>query len=137
MTDGVSNRTSTGIPGLDDILGGGLTPQRGYLVEGSPGAGKTTLGLQFLLDGVARGESGMYITLSETTDELLAVGRSHGWDLGALSIVELAGDDDLEQHELKFRFLLALIHRCGAWRRFQPRRFRCIGRRAGASHSGS
>jgi len=96
MTDGVSNRTSTGIPGLDDILGGGLTPQRVYLVEGSPGAGKTTLGLQFLLDGVARGESGMYITLSETTDELLAVGRSHGWDLGALSIVELAGDDDLD-----------------------------------------
>ena len=92
----MTDRTSTGIPGLDDILGGGLTPQRLYLVEGSPGAGKTTLGLQFLLDGVARGESGMYITLSETTDELLAVGRSHGWDLGCLSIVELAGDDDLD-----------------------------------------
>ena len=96
MTDGVYSRTSTGIPGLDDILGGGLTPQRLYLVEGSPGAGKTTLGLQFLLDGVARGESGMYVTLSETTDELLAVGRSHGWDLGALEIVELAGDEDLD-----------------------------------------
>lgn len=96
MKDGVSTRTSTGISGLDDILGGGLTPQRLYLVEGSPGAGKTTLGLQFLLDGIARGESGMYITLSETTDELIAVGRSHGWDLGALSIVELAGDDDLD-----------------------------------------
>jgi circadian clock protein KaiC len=92
----MTDRTSTGIPGLDDILGGGLTPQRLYLVEGSPGAGKTTLGLQFLLDGVARGESGMYITLSETTDELIAVGRSHGWDLGCLSIVELAGDDDLD-----------------------------------------
>lgn len=92
----MNERTSTGIPGLDDILGGGLTPQRLYLVEGSPGAGKTTLGLQFLLDGVARGESGMYVTLSETTDELLAVGRSHGWDLGALAIVELAGDDDLD-----------------------------------------
>ncbi|RNF28878.1 circadian clock protein KaiC [Massilia aurea] len=92
----MNDRTSTGIPGLDDILGGGLTPKRLYLVEGSPGAGKTTLGLQFLLDGVARGESGMYITLSETTDELLAVGRSHGWDLGALAIVELAGDDDLD-----------------------------------------
>ncbi len=92
----MTDRTSTGIPGLDDILGGGLTPKRLYLVEGSPGAGKTTLGLQFLLDGVARGESGMYITLSETTDELVAVGHSHGWDLGALSIVELAGDDDLD-----------------------------------------
>jgi len=92
----MNDRTSTGIPGLDDILGGGLTPKRLYLVEGSPGAGKTTLGLQFLLDGVARGESGMYITLSETTDELVAVGHSHGWDLGALAIVELAGDEDLD-----------------------------------------
>lgn len=96
MSNSNSTRISTGIRGLDDILGGGLTPQRVYLVEGSPGAGKTTLGLQFLLDGQARGESGMYITLSETTDELIAVGHSHGWDLGALDIVELAGDDDLD-----------------------------------------
>jgi circadian clock protein KaiC len=96
MNDLASPRTSTGIPGLDDILGGGLTPQRLYLVEGSPGAGKTTLGLQFLLDGIARGDSGMYITLSETADELVAVGHSHGWDLEALSICELAGDDDLD-----------------------------------------
>lgn len=96
MSNSSSTRLSTGIPGLDDILGGGLTPQRVYLVEGSPGAGKTTLGLQFLLDGHSRGESGMYITLSETTDELIAVGHSHGWDLGALDIVELAGDDDLD-----------------------------------------
>ncbi|MDT1837735.1 circadian clock protein KaiC, partial [Acinetobacter baumannii] len=58
--------------------------------------GKTTLGLQFLLDGLVRGESGLYITLSETTDELVAVGRSHGWDLSPLSIYELAGDDDLD-----------------------------------------
>ncbi|WP_236478694.1 ATPase domain-containing protein, partial [Escherichia coli] len=49
-----------------------------------------------LLDGVARGESGLYITLSETTDELVAVGHSHGWDLSPLSIYELAGDDDLD-----------------------------------------
>ena len=90
------NRISTGIAGLDDILGGGLTPQRVYLVEGSPGAGKTTLGLQFLLDGLARGEPGLYVTLSETADELVAVGQSHGWDLGALSIYELAGEDDLD-----------------------------------------
>ena len=92
----VTGRISTGISGLDDILGGGLTPQRVYLVEGSPGAGKTTLGLQFLLDGLARGEAGLYVTLSETADELVAVGQSHGWDLGALSIYELAGEDDLE-----------------------------------------
>lgn len=96
MINPVSARISTGIAGLDDILGGGLTPQRLYLVEGSPGAGKTTLGLQFLLDGAARGESGLYITLSETTDELIAVAASHGWDIGALSIYELAGDDELD-----------------------------------------
>lgn len=96
MNDSVSKRISTGIPGLDDILGGGLTPQRLYLVEGSPGAGKTTLGLQFLLEGSAKGESGLYITLSETTDELVAVGHSHGWDLSALSIFELASDNDLD-----------------------------------------
>jgi len=87
-----SPRLSTGIAGLDDILGGGLTPQRVYLVEGSPGAGKTTLGLQFLLDGVARGERGLYITLSETTDELVAVAASHGWSIDAIEIFELAGD---------------------------------------------
>jgi circadian clock protein KaiC len=87
---------STGIAGLDDILGGGLTPQRIYLVEGSPGTGKTTLGLQFLLDGAARGESGLYITLSETADELRAVAATHGWSLDALSIFELAGDDVLD-----------------------------------------
>ncbi|KGF79221.1 circadian clock protein KaiC [Massilia sp. JS1662] len=87
-----SPRISTGIAGLDDILGGGLTPQRVYLVEGSPGAGKTTLGLQFLLDGAARGERGLYITLSETTDELVAVSASHGWSIDSLEIFELAGD---------------------------------------------
>ena len=96
MNDAADQRISTGIPGLDDILGGGLTPQRLYLVEGSPGAGKTTIGLQFLLEGAARGESGLYITLSETADELTAVARSHGWDIGVLSIYELAGDDDLD-----------------------------------------
>jgi circadian clock protein KaiC len=91
-----AQRMSTGIAGLDDILGGGLTPQRVYLVEGSPGAGKTTLGLQFLLDGAARGEHGLYITLSETTDELTAVAASHGWSLDALSIHELASDQVLD-----------------------------------------
>ena len=59
-----THRISTGIPGLDDILDGGLTAERVYLIEGTPGTGKTTLGLQFLLDGMARGEAGLYITLS-------------------------------------------------------------------------
>jgi circadian clock protein KaiC len=89
-------RLSTGIRGLDDILGGGLTPQRVYLVEGSPGTGKTTLGLQFLLDGITKGEPGLYITLSETADELTAVAASHGWSIDALSVFELAGDMELD-----------------------------------------
>ena len=97
-------RISSGIAGLDDILGGGLTPQRVYLVEGTPGTGKTTLGLQFLLDGAARGESGLYITLSETADELRAVAASHGWSLDALEIYELASDDmlDMESQQSVF-----------------------------------
>lgn len=89
-------RISTGIQGLDDILGGGLTPQRVYLVEGSPGTGKTTLGLQFLLDGIAKGEKGLYITLSETADELDAVAASHGWSTDDISIYELASDTALD-----------------------------------------
>jgi circadian clock protein KaiC len=89
-------RISTGIAGLDDILNGGLTAQRLYLVEGSPGAGKTTLGLQFLLDGIAKGERGMYITLSETADELDAVAESHGWSTDGMDVYELAGDTVLD-----------------------------------------
>lgn len=87
---------STGISGLDDILGGGLTPQRIYLVEGTPGTGKTTVGLQFLLEGVTLGEKGLYITLSETKDELEAVAASHGWSTEAFSIVELASETELD-----------------------------------------
>ncbi len=84
----------TGIDGLDDVLGGGLTPDRLYLVEGDPGAGKTTLGLQLLLAGKARGERGMYVSLSETKEELGAVARSHGWSLDGVSVTELAPSED-------------------------------------------
>jgi circadian clock protein KaiC len=86
---GSGDRVSTGIPGLDDVLGGGVTRHRLYLVEGSPGSGKTTLGLQFLLEGERRGERGMYVTLSETEDELRSGAASHGWSLDGISIVEL------------------------------------------------
>lgn len=80
----------TGIDGLDEILRGGLPRNRLYLVKGNPGVGKTTLALQFLLDGVRRGERALYITLSETRDEILAVARSHGWNIDALGIFELS-----------------------------------------------
>jgi circadian clock protein KaiC len=90
------DRAPLGIEGLDDILGGGLTPSRIYLVEGEPGAGKTTLALQFLLKGHALGEPGLYITLSETEFELRAVAASHGWSLDGLSIHELVNEAGLD-----------------------------------------
>lgn len=85
----------TGISGLDDVLSGGLPRERLYLVQGDPGLGKTTFALQFLLDGAKDGESGLYVTLSETRDELLAVGKSHAWDLTAISILELSAVEQM------------------------------------------
>lgn len=82
-------RISTGVPGLDAILGGGLTPRRLYLMEGSPGTGKTTFALKFLMAGAAQGERGLYITLSETAAELRAVVASHGWSLEGIDVHEL------------------------------------------------
>jgi circadian clock protein KaiC len=84
-----STRAATGIEGLDYILGGGFPCNRMYLVEGDPGAGKTTLALQFLLEGARQGEHGVYATLSETEEELRDVARSHGWSLDDLTICEL------------------------------------------------
>ncbi|WP_425989935.1 ATPase domain-containing protein [Afipia sp. DC4300-2b1] len=89
-------RIATGISGLDDILGGGLTKHRVYLVEGTPGTGKTTLSLQFLLEGARRGEVGLYITLSETAEELSGVAATHGWSLEPLSLFELVNQGDLD-----------------------------------------
>jgi circadian clock protein KaiC len=84
---------ATGVEGLDEILGGGLTPNRVYLVEGTPGSGKTTLALRCLLEGAARGESVLYVTLAETKAELTAVARSHGWSLDGVNIVELIAQE--------------------------------------------
>ncbi len=78
-----------GVPGLDDILAGGYASNRSHLVEGQPGSGKTTLGLQFLLDGLRQGERCLYITLSESKRELLSVADRHGWSLDGLEIYEL------------------------------------------------
>ncbi len=89
----------TGISGLDDILNGGLTPDRMYLVEGTPGTGKTTLGLGFLLTGAATGETGLYITLAETEVELRAVAQTHGWSLDSLTLFEMVPADGLGEDQ--------------------------------------
>ena len=83
-------RCSTGVPGLDDVLHGGFPRDRLYLIDGNPGVGKTTLALQFLIDGIKRGEPGLYVTLSETKGELDAVAESHGWSLEGIDIIELS-----------------------------------------------
>ncbi|HYC32330.1 MAG TPA: ATPase domain-containing protein [Gemmatimonadales bacterium] len=93
---------SIGVPGLDFVLGGGLPEHRVYLIEGTPGTGKTTLALQFLLEGAARGETTLYITLAETRQELEAVAGSHGWKLDDVEIVELAPPDEILNPESRY-----------------------------------
>jgi circadian clock protein KaiC len=89
----VAQRSATGIAGLDDILDGGLIAQRLYLLEGDPGSGKTTLSLQYLLEGVKKGEKCLYVTLSETREELIAGAQSHGWSLDGIEIMEMTADE--------------------------------------------
>lgn len=84
-----ADNAPTGIEGLDDILSGGLEMRRLFLLEGTPGTGKTTIALQFLLEGGKANQRGLYITLSETREELEATAASHGWDLSGLEIFEL------------------------------------------------
>src|SRR5262249_7552521 len=87
----------TGIEGLDDILWGGLAPNRMYLVEGDPGSGKTTLSTQFLLEGARRGEPCLLLTLSESEEKLQASARSQGWSLDGITIVEaIASEESLK-----------------------------------------
>ncbi len=95
MTHSGTPLAATGIAGLDDILRGGLPRRRIYLVQGEPGTGKTTLGLQFLLEGVRLGEPGLYVTLSETEEELRAVAVSHGWDISGIPLHQLASLEDM------------------------------------------
>jgi len=92
-------RCPSGIEGLDNILSGGLPSKCFYLVQGDPGSGKTTLALQFLLEGVRRGEKVFYITLSETKGELLQVARSHGWSLDNIPLLELSAIEALLRPE--------------------------------------
>ncbi len=84
----------TGIEGLDNVLHGGLAPNRLYLVEGDPGSGKTTLALQFLMAGARRGERCLFVTLSETEEELRATARSHGWTLDGIDILEIIASEE-------------------------------------------
>jgi circadian clock protein KaiC len=82
-------RVTTGLPGLDHVLAGGLPAEHVYLVQGDPGAGKTTLALQYLLEGRRKGERGLYVTLGETKAELSEVAESHGWSLDSIDVFEL------------------------------------------------
>jgi circadian clock protein KaiC len=89
LSNSKTDRLSTGVRGLDKSLKGGLPANRLYLLEGNPGTGKTTLGLQFLLEGVKNGETCLYITLSESKDELEAASSSHGWTLDGVQVYDL------------------------------------------------
>jgi circadian clock protein KaiC len=104
--DGVTEflpRAATGVAGLDAVLGGGLARNRLHLLEGSPGTGKTTIALQFLLAGAAAGEVGIYVSLAETENELRDGARSHGWTIGPeIEIFELVPPEsvlDPDQHQ--------------------------------------
>ncbi|HLH98816.1 MAG TPA: ATPase domain-containing protein [Xanthobacteraceae bacterium] len=96
-------RASTGIPGLDQVLGGGWARNRLHLLEGSPGTGKTTIALQFLLGGAALGEAGIYISLAETEQELRDGARSHGWEIDEkIEVFEVVPPEsvlDQERHQ--------------------------------------
>ncbi len=97
-----SSVLSTGIPGLDNILGGGFTPDRLYLIEGEPGTGKTTAALHFLAEGARLGESVVYITLAESADELRDVAASHGWSMEGIHIHEVMPTEDLLETEQQY-----------------------------------
>ena len=90
----VTSRVRTGCPGLDDVLGGGLPEGHFYLLEGEPGAGKTTLALQFVLEGVKNGETVLYVTMSESRRDLMTVARSHRFRLDDINIFELMPDQE-------------------------------------------
>ena len=85
--------------GLDQVLCGGFPRNCVYLIQGDPGSGKTTLALQFLFEGMRRGESAFYVTLSETRNELLMVARSHGWSLDGIPLLELSAIEELLRPE--------------------------------------
>jgi len=95
----VTADAQTGIVGLDNVLGGGLEKARTFLLEGSPGTGKTTIALKFLITGAAKGERCLYVTLSETEDELRASASAHGWNLEGIDLYELIPPENLLNDE--------------------------------------
>ncbi|MFG6415345.1 ATPase domain-containing protein [Roseateles sp. DC23W] len=119
-------RSASGVPGLDEVLHGGLIAGRLYLIDGEPGAGKTTLALQYLMEGVRQGERALYVTLGETAGELRANAASHGWTLDDIEIVELVVDESELQGDAELtmyhaaevelsettRRVLAAVERC-------------------------
>src|SRR5579871_1415535 len=96
------NRVSTGVSGLDEVLLGGFPRRHFYLIEGDPGTGKTTLGLQFLIAGRDQGEKCLYVTLSETKRELRDIAASHGWSLDPIEICELGDIEDRLKPERQY-----------------------------------
>jgi circadian clock protein KaiC len=99
MVEVLDHTALTGVGGLDDILAGGFTRGRLFLLEGSPGTGKTTLATQFLIEGARHGERCLYVTLSETEDEMRASAATHGWDLANIALFELVPPDSLLDEE--------------------------------------
>jgi circadian clock protein KaiC len=93
---------TTGIAGLDNILGGGLPRNHFYLIEGNPGTGKTTIAMQFLMEGARLGQTGLYVTLSESKSELLEIAASHGWSLDEINTFELVPDESHLQPEAQY-----------------------------------
>lgn len=98
----MTDAAPTGVPGLDDVLRGGLPRGHLYLLEGATGTGKTTLGLQFLVEGARRGEPGLYVTLSETEDEIRAAAVAHGWSLDGVAILQLHRPDETSSPERRY-----------------------------------
>lgn len=90
----ITSRYKTGIKGFDSILNGGFPENRLYLMQGEPGTGKTTIAFQFLLEGIAQGQSGLYISFSESREELEAVAASHNWDISTLNMLELGSIEE-------------------------------------------